>query len=125
MNGSSKATGEDFARSTLISGYNMVELDSKEFRFLWGLALLVLFQGQNPVVGKQIIPLGLANNKSSIDSPVDETNLLSLKLHEIVLPVLQFLSAERFFKTGFFTLDICIELLQVVPHLHPLSFISG
>ncbi|KAF8399147.1 hypothetical protein HHK36_015012 [Tetracentron sinense] len=113
VNVSSETTVEDITRSNLISGCSMVELELREFQFLWGFALLVLFQGQHPIMGKQIIPLDSAKVKSSGDSPVEETNHLGLKLYEIVLPVFQFLSTERFFSMGFLTIGICIELLQV------------
>ncbi|KAJ4961466.1 hypothetical protein NE237_021376 [Protea cynaroides] len=113
VNAHSKESGEDFARASLISGYSMVQLDPIEFRFLWGFALLVLFQAQSPNVGKQIISLRIASAKSAGESPVSEENNLDPKFNEIVLPVLQFLSTERFFTSGFLSLDICRELLQV------------
>ncbi|XP_042482269.1 protein SWEETIE [Macadamia integrifolia] len=106
-------TDEDIARASLISGYSMVQLDSKEFQFLWGFALLVLFQAQNPNVGRQIISLRTARARSAGDSPVSEENHLDPKFNEIVLPVFQFLSTKRFFSSGFLNLNICRELLQV------------
>ncbi|XP_043715583.1 protein SWEETIE [Telopea speciosissima] len=113
VNACSKETGEDIATASLISGYSMVQLDYKEFQFLWGFALLVLFQAQNPNVGKQIISLRIAKARSAGDSPVSEENHLDLKFNEIVLPVFQFLSTKRFFSSGFLSLNICRELLQV------------
>ncbi|CBI33667.3 unnamed protein product, partial [Vitis vinifera] len=112
ISGTKQAIENESANAT-VSGYSMVELEPEEFRFLWGFALLVLFQGQQPSPGKQIIPLGSAKAKPSGDSPVEETNPLGLKLYEIVLPVFQFLAMERFFSMGFLTIDICQELLQV------------
>ncbi|XP_059670574.1 protein SWEETIE [Cornus florida] len=111
VNGSSKTM--ENTPSKFISGYSMVELESEEFRFLWGFALLVLFQGQDPTLSKHIIPVGSAKGKFGGDSPVEDINPLTLKLYEIVLPVFQFLSAECFFNMGFLTVDICRELLQV------------
>ncbi|KAA8530559.1 hypothetical protein F0562_005268 [Nyssa sinensis] len=113
VNGSSKVTTENTSNSNSVSGYSMVELRSEEFRFLWGFALLVLFQGQDPTLGKHIIPLDSAKAKLSGDSAVEDTSLLALKLYEIVLPVFQFLSTKRFFGMGFLTMDTCTELLQV------------
>lgn len=91
----------------------MVQLKPEEFRFLWGFALLVLFEGQNPVLHKPLVPLDSAKAKLGGDGQVEDTNPLTLKSYEIVLPVFQFLSTERFFSMGFLTMDICRELLQV------------
>ncbi|XP_057950084.1 protein SWEETIE isoform X2 [Malania oleifera] len=109
----SKTTSSNLLRNCLVSGYRMVELVSEEFHFVWGFALLVLFQGRHSMVGKQIIPLGSAKAKPGSDLSVEQTSSLGLKLYEIVLPVFQFLSTERFFSAGFPTMDVCIELLQV------------
>lgn len=109
-----KKTIENESTNATISGYSMVELGPEEFHFLWGFALLVLFQGQHCSPGKQTIPLGSAKAKLSEDSQVEETNPPGLKLYEIVLPVFQFLAIERFFSMGFLTFDICQELLQVI-----------
>ncbi|PSR87811.1 HEAT repeat-containing protein isoform 1 [Actinidia chinensis var. chinensis] len=112
MNLSSQTT-ESTSKDTFISGYSMVQLKPEEFRFLWGFALLVLFQGQDPALHKHLIPLGSAKAKLGGNSPVEDTDPLTLKLYEIVLPVFQFLSSERFFSMGFLTMDICRDLLQV------------
>ena len=113
ISGPTKTIENESANAT-ISGYSMVELEAEEFRFLWGFALLVLFQGLHPSPSEQIIPLGSAKAKLSGDSQVEETNPPGLKLYEIVLPVFQFLAIERFFSMGFLTIDICQELLQVI-----------
>lgn len=91
----------------------MVQLKPEEFRFLWGFALLVLFEGQNLVLHKPLVPLDSAKAKLGGDGQVEDTNPLTLKSYEIVLPVFQFLSTERFFSMGFLTMDICRELLLV------------
>lgn len=113
VNESSKSAVGDISRSTSISGYSMVKLELEEFRFLWGFALLVLFQRQ-PTSGAHIIMPGSDEAKFSGDSPDEEMNPISLKLHEIVLPVFQFLSTERFFSSGYLTMNICEEFLQVM-----------
>ncbi|KAM7267217.1 hypothetical protein ACFE04_009383 [Oxalis oulophora] len=107
----SEVPGENTSRS-LISGYSMVELQSEEYRFLWGFALLVLFESIHPTPGKVVIPLGSKDNNVG-DSLVSETSPQVFKSYEIVLPVFQFLSTERFFCAGFLTADICQELLQI------------
>lgn len=109
----SSRTTENTSENTFISGYSMVQLKPEEFQFLWGFALLVLFEGQNPVLHKPLVPLHSAKAKLGGDSQVEDTTPVTLKSYEIVLPVFQFLSTERFFSMGFLTMDICIELLQV------------
>ncbi|KAG6716276.1 hypothetical protein I3842_04G041200 [Carya illinoinensis] len=108
----SKNTVENMAGS-LVSGYSMVELESVDFRFLWGFALLVLFQGQYLILGESKLPLVCAKARHSEDSPIEELDSPGLNLYEIVLPVFQCLSTERFFSVGYLTLDISRELLQV------------
>lgn len=117
----STATVENMARS-LVSGYSMVELELGEFRFLWGFALLVLFQGQHLTLGESKLPLTFAKAIHAEDSPIEEMDPPGLNLYEIVLPVFQCLSTERFFSVGFLTIDISRELLQVVIFLHPFLF---
>ncbi|CAL5343621.1 unnamed protein product [Camellia sinensis] len=86
MNLSSQTTKNN-SNNTFISGYSMVQLKPEEFQFLWGFALLVLFQGQDPTLYKHLICLSSAKAKFGGDSPVEDTNPLALKLFEIVLPV--------------------------------------
>lgn len=107
-----KTAEENISRNSLISGYSMVELEFEEYQFLWGLALLVLFQGQHPTLSRQIIPMNSAKGKHVGDSSTEEITP-GLKFYEIVLPVFQFLSTKMFFSARFLTVDICEELLQV------------
>ncbi|KAL5739454.1 hypothetical protein ACOSQ2_028634 [Xanthoceras sorbifolium] len=111
--GYSRTAAENDTKSSLISGYSMVELGREEYQFLWSFSMLVLFQGLHVTPGKQVITLGSAKVKFGVDSPVKVMNPVGLKLYEIVLPVFQFLSTQKFFTTGFLTLDICQELLQI------------
>ncbi|XP_021759988.1 protein SWEETIE-like isoform X1 [Chenopodium quinoa] len=106
---------EDKMMKNLVSGYSMVELNSEEFKFLWGLSLLLLFQGQNATVDKQILPLAL-DKSISVESQFEETKPLTLKLCEILLPVFRSLCAENFFSMGFLTTEICRELLQALTY---------
>jgi len=96
-----------------ISGYSMVELGFEDFQFLWGFALLILFQGRSASVDEQIIPLAPGKSKSEGDALVEETKPLGQKSYEIVLPIFQSLCARKFFNVGFLTVEICRELLQV------------
>lgn len=113
-NGGFRKAIENTSRNSLISNYSMVELELEEYRFLWSFALLVLFQQQYPAINRQIIHLNTANIQYGGDSTFEETNPTTLKLYEIVLPVFQFLSSERFFTAEFLSADICQELLQVL-----------
>ncbi|OMO80110.1 Armadillo-like helical, partial [Corchorus capsularis] len=112
-NGNSEAAVENLSINSLVSGYSMVELESEEYQFLWGFALLVLFQGQHPTLCKQIVPLASSKSKHDGDSPAEDVTSPGLKFYEIVLPVFQFLLTQKFFSAGFLTVDICEELLQV------------
>ncbi|XP_060193029.1 protein SWEETIE [Lycium barbarum] len=100
---------ENRSITDLISGYSMVELGSEEFRFLWGFALLLLFQGQDSVLGESRLDIGSVNG----GCVGEEVNSIALELCEVALPVFQVLLAERFFSVGFLTMDSCQELLQV------------
>ncbi|KAK4346804.1 hypothetical protein RND71_033143 [Anisodus tanguticus] len=107
INGSSET--EHQSTTDLISGYSMVELGSEEFRFLWGFALLLLFQGQDSVLGESKLHIGSVNGSCVSE----EVKSIALELCEVALPVFQVLLAERFFSVGFLTMDSCQELLQV------------
>ncbi|XVF71655.1 hypothetical protein PTKIN_Ptkin12aG0057000 [Pterospermum kingtungense] len=112
-NGNSEAAAENISTNSLVSGYSMVELESEEYQFLWGFALLVLFQGQHPALSKQVIPLASSKARYDGDSPAEDMTSPGLKFFEIVLPVFQFLLTKKFFSASFLTVTICEELLQV------------
>lgn len=117
-NGNSEAAAENVSTNSLVSGYSMVELESEEYKFLWGFALLVLFQGQHPSLCKQVIPLALSKAKYDGVTPAEDMTSPGLKFYEIVLPVFQFLLTQKFFSAGFLTVTICEELLQVLLSLY-------
>ncbi|KAJ8751677.1 hypothetical protein K2173_025839 [Erythroxylum novogranatense] len=114
--GNSEIIAENTLRNDLISGYNMVELELDDYQFIWGFTLLVLFQQKHPTVCRQIIPLTSGTASCAGDFPSEDTNATVLKLHEITLPVIQFLSTERFFTANFLSVDICQELLQILSY---------
>ncbi|XP_073100307.1 protein SWEETIE-like [Elaeis guineensis] len=100
-------------RTPFISGHSMVRLKLSEFQFLWGLSLLVLFQGQQLVSGNQGKMLLVHDEKKhSGDSMPQGVHYLSS--FEIALLVFQSLSKEVFFSQEFLSLDLCKELLQVL-----------
>ncbi|KAJ8637016.1 hypothetical protein MRB53_011283 [Persea americana] len=115
VDGSSKLSTEDLSRSNFISGYSMVRLELREFHFVWGFSLFILFQAQQPVVGKQVIPLlGSGKINTSGDSLVKEPRFPGLRLYETALLVFRSLLVENFFVLEFITVDLCRELLQVL-----------
>lgn len=100
---SSEHITNDLAEQTSLSGHIMVSLESREFDHLWGLAQLILFQLQQPVLGsRETVILGKS-----------EQVLEKMKFFEISLITLQFLSSETFFNAEFLTRDLSKELLQV------------
>ncbi|KAJ9561951.1 hypothetical protein OSB04_007111 [Centaurea solstitialis] len=109
----SPRTAENTSKSAFFSGYDMVELKQQDYQFLWSFSLLVLFQGQYATPDKTIIPLDYVKSNFGSDSPVADRHSIAMKFYEIILPVFGFLSAEKFFATGFLTIDLCRELLQV------------
>lgn len=111
---SSKPSTEDLSRSTFTSGYSMVRLELREFHFVWGFSLFILFQAQQPVVGKQAIPLlGSGKIYTSGDSFLKEPSFPGLRLYETALLVFQSLLVERFFILEYITVDLSRELIQV------------
>lgn len=110
----SSRTADDTSKSVFFSGYNMVELQQQDYQFLWSFSLLVLFQGQHATPDETIIPLDYVKSNFGSDSPVADTHSKAMKFYEIIFPVFGFLSAEKFFQTGFLTIDVCRELLQVI-----------
>ena len=103
---------EDKMLKNFVSGYSMVELRFEDFQFLWAFALLLLFQGKNAAVDQQIFLL-LSVKSNYIESQFEEAKPQTLKLCEVLLPVFRSLCAKYFFSTGFLTMEICRELLQV------------
>ncbi|XP_020585694.1 LOW QUALITY PROTEIN: HEAT repeat-containing protein 5B [Phalaenopsis equestris] len=103
----------NFQKSSFISGYGMVRLEPRDFDFLWGLSLMVLFHGKEPLLStKEKTLFCYTKNKYDGDSVLEETH--DLASGEIALLVFQSLSQERFFRPKFITLDSCKELLQIL-----------
>ncbi|XP_051126760.1 protein SWEETIE isoform X2 [Andrographis paniculata] len=99
------------------SGYSMVELKLDDFQFLWGFLLLVLFQKEVPNQRAHMVSAHWIKSKFGNDISEDDSISISSKLNNIFIPVFQCLSTERFFNSGFLTLDSCKELLQVFSYL--------
>lgn len=118
VNGDNIKTVQVTSDDSMISGFVMVELKFEEYRFLLGFSLLILFGGQELTDHEKVTLLAFAKGTSTADSMTEEMSYLNMKLHEVVLPVFQFLATERFFTAGFLTVEICQELLQVVKYSH-------
>lgn len=114
IDSSSASSDEVETESTLISGYRMVELESREFEFIWGFALLMLFKGQNSFSHTQMVPTAGPKFKVKEGPLYEETNRLASSSDEVAFLVFQSLSIESFFRAGFLSLGICKELLQVM-----------
>lgn len=121
----SKSTDETTSRNSLLSGHSMVQLESEDYQFLWGFALLVLFQGQYSTLSNLKNPVSFVKANNGGDPSSEELCSGGVKLYEIVLPVFQFLSTKRFASAGFLTMDICRELLQVAIHLFPVVLVNS
>ncbi|XP_020259958.1 HEAT repeat-containing protein 5B [Asparagus officinalis] len=113
MNSTEKSNAEDLSKRSLISGHNMVKLEFRDYQFLWGLALLVLFHGQQPGIGS-ILKAPLLWRKYNHDGDAMAQKKVDLTSDEVWPPVLQSLSKDAFFCYEFLTLDLCQELLQVL-----------
>ena len=103
INGVPNSNLENLSKISFISGHSMVRLELCEYQFLWGMAMLVLFHAQQPVMA--------SNLKVPLLRRKDNQN--DLTKYEIWLHVVQSLSKEAFFCKEFLTLDLCQELLQV------------
>ncbi|RYR59970.1 hypothetical protein Ahy_A04g017089 isoform A [Arachis hypogaea] len=116
-NDSTKASVENTQKNSVsTSQHSMVELKSEDFKFLWGFSLLGLFQSQHPIFCRPILQLAFSDAKHGGNSPNNEVNTSGLKLYEIVLPMFQLLSSERFFGAGLLSMGICKELLQILSY---------
>ncbi|KAH7658270.1 Armadillo-like helical-containing protein [Dioscorea alata] len=108
----SKSAVEDPSREMFASGCSMVKLEFGEVQFLWGLALLVLFQGQQLELEKQVkMPLVNIDKEYDQGYSVKESHLLTYS--EIALVVFQSLSKEYFLSQGFLSVDLCREIFQL------------
>ncbi|KAK4799124.1 hypothetical protein SAY86_024489 [Trapa natans] len=113
VNGDDTKTVQIISEDNVISGFDMVRLNFEEYRFLMGFSHLILFGGQELTNHQKMTLLAFAKGTSTAVSTTEEIINLNMKLHEVVLPVFQFLATERFFTAGFLTVEICQELLQV------------
>ncbi|XP_068658237.1 protein SWEETIE isoform X2 [Aristolochia californica] len=112
IDGSLGSCADDLSQRIFISGCSMVQLELKEFYFLWGYLMLSLFQLS--VLGKHVIRL--AKSRCDGASMVGEPKGLGLEMYEAPFKALQSLCQERFFGE-FLSVDLCQELLQVILYL--------
>lgn len=113
---------KNLSKILLRSGYIMVRLDIKEFRFVWGLTLLFLFRGQHSMSCSHVAALLYYMKAENIGGDTLEMTF-DERIYEISLLIFQALSREVFFHLGYLTSEICQELLQV-PIFQHVVFIS-
>uniref|UniRef100_A0A0E0LC01 HEAT repeat-containing protein 5B n=1 Tax=Oryza punctata TaxID=4537 RepID=A0A0E0LC01_ORYPU len=107
---------EDMLGQTFISGRSMVKLELTEFKFLWGLSVLVLCHAQ-PSMSNSAIKINLDhNNEKKIGGFVVCPGLDNPRPCDQMLPVLLSLTAQVFFSMNFLTVDTCQELLQALTY---------
>ncbi|CAM8906100.1 unnamed protein product [Rhodiola kirilowii] len=111
--GLSNATSESCV-TTSLSGYNMVALDHDEYQLVWSFALFVLYRWQHSILAEHIIPVPALVKFGK--GPSGEANVPTMKVHEIVLPVLQFLSTENFLRAGFLSINVCQDLVKMLAY---------
>ncbi|KAJ0962918.1 hypothetical protein J5N97_028040 [Dioscorea zingiberensis] len=120
----SRSDIEGASKEMFVSGWSMVKLEFGDFQFLWGLALLVLFHGQELEVGKRVkLPLFNIEKKHDQNCLVKESHYLTYS--EIALVVFQSLSKERFLSQGFLPLDLCREIFQVLTHADQWTYLKN
>lgn len=107
---------EDTLGQTFISGRSMVKLDLTEFKFLWGLSVLVLCHTQ-PSMSNSAIKINLdRNNEKKIGGLVVCAGLDNPRPCDQMLLVLSSLTSRVFFSMNFLTVDTCQELLQALTY---------
>lgn len=111
---------KNLSKILLRSGYIMVRLDIREFRFVWGLTLLFLFRGQHSMSCSHVATLLYYMKAENIGGVTLEMTF-DERIYEISLLIFQALSREVFFHLGYLTSEICRELLQVLLHADQLS----
>ncbi|XP_006656123.1 protein SWEETIE isoform X2 [Oryza brachyantha] len=110
MNGS-----EDMLGETFISGHDMVKLDLNEFKFLWGLSVLVLCHAQLSMMNSAVKINLDHNNEKKIGGLVCHGSDNPRPCDQI-LHVLSSLTAQVFFSMNFLTVNTCQELLQALTY---------
>ncbi|KAG9458284.1 hypothetical protein H6P81_002792 [Aristolochia fimbriata] len=111
IEGSLGSNTEEMSQRIFLSGYSMVLLELKDYYFVWGFVMLILFQ--QSVLDKSVVALTKSSDGASM---VRETKDLALEMYEASLKALLSLCQERFF-TEFLSADLCQELLQVLLYL--------
>ncbi|KAF2926977.1 hypothetical protein DAI22_06g168100 [Oryza sativa Japonica Group] len=107
---------EDTLGQTFISGHSMVKLNLTEFKFLWGLSVLVLCHTQ-PSMSNSAIKINLdRNNEKKIGGLVVCAGLDNPRPCDQMLLVLSSLTSQVFFSMNFLTVDTCQELLQALTY---------
>eukprot|EP01018_Ginkgo_biloba_P038967 Gb_38775 [translate_table: standard] len=100
---------------TYTSGWIMVKLEIRDFCLLWGLAVLILFEGRNQDKNETFLHFSSScaysvNGKLAGEVP---TNVDS-KFNAVALYALQCLSNKGFYVQEMLSSKLCLELLQIL-----------
>eukprot|EP01018_Ginkgo_biloba_P038974 Gb_38770 [translate_table: standard] len=100
---------------TYTSGWIMVKLEIRDFCLLWGLAVLILFEGRNQDKNETFLHFSSScaysvNGKLAGEVP---TNVDS-KSNAVALYALQCLSNKGFYVQEMLSSKLCLELLQIL-----------
>ncbi|KAG6469148.1 hypothetical protein ZIOFF_073846 [Zingiber officinale] len=96
-----------------LSGYSMIGLENEEFHFMWGLSLLILFQGQQ-LVSDMEVSLFPPDEKRNRCPVLQGGSHFMLPSYEIALSVFHSLSTEAFFQHDFISPDLCADIFQIL-----------
>ncbi|XP_042445912.1 protein SWEETIE isoform X2 [Zingiber officinale] len=96
-----------------LSGYSMIGLENEEFHFMWGLSLLIMFQGQQ-LVSDMEVSLFPPDEKRNRCPVLQGGSHFMLPSYEIALSVFHSLSTEAFFQHDFISPDLCADIFQIL-----------
>lgn len=113
-NSSSQNTKEMNSLNTCNYGYIMVKLEIRDFRFLWGLAILILFE-QRHVKQEKLLQFSSSctysvNGKLAGDIHINADS----KFMAVALYALECLSRKGFYDEEMLSCKLCLELLQML-----------
>lgn len=98
------------------SGHVMVKLETRDFYLLWGLAMLILFEGRHEAKNEKLKQFSSSctysvNGKLAAEIPPPMSSQL------VALYALQCLSNQGFYNQEMVSHKLCLELLQVIIYI--------
>ncbi|TVU08978.1 hypothetical protein EJB05_42408 [Eragrostis curvula] len=106
---------EESLEQTFMSGRSMVKLERTEFKFLWGLSILVLFHAHQSVKNSAV-KINLDYRKDKKFGEFIVHGLDDPRPCDLMLSVLLPLTTEVFFTKNLLSVDVCLELLQALTY---------